>query len=133
MLLNEKVENKEVVNPHVDYPNITIDLLLRTVRLDKSKGNDLLEDKVLLAMDTINGELPIDFEINTETQKRKYIRAVCYEASALICEENLDFDTASAGQDRGERQLDKLQSLRRTVQHTIADLLGKTRNRVKLV
>lgn len=45
-------------------------------------------------MDTINGD--IDFmQIESDEQIRKYKRAVSYEAAALICEDNLDFDTTT--------------------------------------
>ena len=132
MLLNEPVSEFIVQNPDADRPAVSIKDLLRTVRLDKSKGEDLLAEKVLLAMDCINDQVLL-LKIESDMQIRKYRRAVCYEAAALICEDNLDFDTAAAGQTRGENQQAKAQSLRRIVNHTIADLAGKKRNRVKLV
>lgn len=132
MLLNEPVSEFIVQNPEADRPNVSIKDLLGTVRLDKSKGQDLLAEKITLAMDIINDQILL-LRIETEAQIRKYKRAVCYEAAALICEDNLDFDTAAAGQTRGENQQAKAQSLRRIVNHTIADLTGKKRNRVKLV
>ena len=56
-----------------------------------------------------------------------------YEAAALICEDNLDFDTTTTGQVRGENQREKADALRRIVQHTIADLTNRSRNRVRLI
>ncbi|RKG32416.1 head completion/stabilization protein [Acinetobacter tianfuensis] len=132
MLLNEPVSEQVVQNPEADRPNVSIKDLLGTVRLDKSKGQDLLTEKITLAMDTINDQVLL-LRIQTEAQIRKYKRAVCYEAAALICEDNLDFDTTTTGQSRGENQQAKMQSLRRVVNHTIADLTNKKRNRVKLV
>ena len=132
MLLNEPVSEQVVQNPEADRPNVSIKDLLGTVRLDKSKGQDLLAEKITLAMDTINDQVLL-LRIQTEAQIRKYKRAVCYEAAALICEDNLDFDTTTTGQSRGENQQAKMQSLRRVVNHTIADLTNKKRNRVKLV
>ena len=132
MLLNASVPNSEVQNPDPERPNISIKDLLGTVRLDQSKGENLLTEKILLAMDTINDQVLL-LKIETETQIRKYKRAVCYEAAALIGEENLDFDTTTNGQSRGENQQAKSQSLRRIVNHTIADLTNRKRNRVKLV
>ena len=132
MLLNEPVSEQVVQNPEADRPNVSIKDLLGTVRLDKSKGQDLLTEKITLAMDTINDQVLL-LKIQTEAQIRKYKRAVCYEAAALICEDNLDFDTTTTGQSRGENQQAKMQSLRRVVNHTIADLTNKKRNRVKLV
>jgi Phage head completion protein (GPL) len=132
MLLNAPVTNSEVPNPDPERPNVSITDLLGTVRLDQSKGEPLLTEKILLAMDNINDQVLL-LKIETETQIRKYKRAVCYEAAALIGEENLDFDTTTNGQSRGENQQAKAQSLRRIVNHTIADLTNRKRNRVKLV
>ena len=132
MLLNAPVTNSEVPNPDPERPNVSITDLLGTVRLDQSKGESLLIEKILLAMDIINDQILL-LKIETETQIRKYKRAVCYEAAALIGEENLDFDTTTHGQSRGENQQAKAQSLRRIVNHTIADLTNRKRNRVKLV
>ncbi|TCB71428.1 hypothetical protein E0H89_15530 [Acinetobacter sp. ANC 3781] len=132
MLLNAPVTNSEVPNPDPERPNVSITDLLGTVRLDQSKGEPLLTEKILLAMDIINDQVLL-LKIETETQIRKYKRAVCYEAAALISEENLDFDTTTNGQSRGENQQEKAQSLRRIVNHTIADLTNRKRNRVKLV
>ena len=132
MLLNAPVTDSEVQNPEPDYPNVSINDLLAMVRLDQSKGEVLLTEKILLAMDNINDQVLL-LKIDTETQIRKYKRAVCYEAAALICEDNLDFDTTTNGQSRGENQQAKMQSLRRIVNHTIADLTNRKRNRVKLI
>ena len=132
MLLNESVSEQVVQNPEADRPNVSITDLLGTVRLDKSKGQDLLAEKITLAMDMINDQVLL-LKIETEAQIRNYKRAVCYEAAALICEDNLDFDTTTTGQSRGENQQAKMQSLRRVVNHTIADLTNQKRNRIKLV
>jgi hypothetical protein len=45
MLLNESVSEQVVQNPEADRPNVSITDLLGTVRLDKSKGQDLLAEK----------------------------------------------------------------------------------------
>ena len=115
-----------------DYPAIGTRELLSTVRLDASKGEQLLVEKILLAMDIINGQV-IFLTPLTTNQERLYKRAVCYEAAALIGEENLDFDTTTAGQIRGENGISKSDALRRIVNHTIADLTNRPRNRVRLV
>lgn len=132
MLLNAPLPDRVVQNPEPERPNISIKDLLGTVRLDQSKGEDLLAEKILTAMDDINTQVML-LRIETDTQIRKYKRAVCYEAAALICEDNLDFDTTTNGQSRGENQQAKMQSLRRIVNHMIADLTYRRRNRVKLV
>ena len=132
MLLNAPVPDNEVENPDAMRPNISISDLLAQVRLDQSKGEVLLTEKIMLAMDNINDQTLL-INIETETQIRYYKRAVCYEAAALICEDNLDFDTTTNGQSRGENQQAKMQSLRRVVNHMIADLTNRRRNRIKLV
>lgn len=132
MLINAPVLDAEVQNPIAEYPNISIKDLIGQVRLDQSKGELLLTEKILLAMDTINGDIKL-MSITSEDQIRKYKRAVSYEAAAMICEDNLDFDTTTTGQGRGENQKDKADALRRIVQHTIADLTNRPRNRVRLV
>lgn len=132
MLLNAPVTDAEVQNPIAEYPNISITDLLAQVRLDQSKGELRLTEKILLAMDTINGDIDL-MAIVSDEQIRKYKRAVSYEAAALICEDNLDFDTTTTGQARGENQKEKVDALRRIVQHTIADLTNRPRNRVRLV
>lgn len=135
MLINSELNNVIVNNPIAGYPSIGLFELINTVRLDKSKGENLLEEKIKQAMDTINNQL-VDFPLILpllDAQVRSYKRAVCHEAAALIAEDNLDFDTSSTGQVRGENDLAKLQSLRRVVNYAIADLTGRTRNRVKLV
>lgn len=132
MLLNAPATDAEVQNPIAEYPNISIKDLLGQVRLDQSKGELLLSEKILLAMDTINRDIDFMAMVSDE-QIRKYKRAVSYEAAALICEDNLDFDTTTTGQARGENQKLKVDALRRIVQHTIADLTNRPRNRVRLV
>lgn len=132
MLLNVPLSNTNVPNPKLDYPSVGTRELLGTVRVDASKGEDTLTEKILLAMDTINGQVKFLGPLTTD-QERLYKRAVCYEAAALLGEDNLDFDTTTAGQVRGENGLNKTQSLRRIVQHTIADLTSRPRNRIRLV
>ena len=135
MLINSELNNMIVDNPMVGYPSVGLFELINTVRLDKSKGENLLEEKIKQAMDSINHQL-IDFPLPvplSDAQTRSYKRAVCHEAAALIAEDNLDFDTSSTGQVRGENGLAKLQSLRRVVNYAIADLTSRTRNRVRLI
>lgn len=135
MLLNAPVTDSEVQNPDIERPNISIIDLLAQVRLDQSKGETFLTEKIILAMDNINDQTLL-IRIETETQIRYYKRAVCYEAAALVCEDNLDFDTTTTGQNRGENQQVKTQALRRTVNYSIGKLISKgkpRRNRVTLI
>lgn len=131
MLINSPLNSHIVVNPRNGYPSMDIQELLGTVRLDKSKGDQLLASKVQQAMTTVNRE--INLITLTPDQIEIYKRAVGHEASALIAEDNLDFDTSTTGQIRGENGLAKVTSLRREVTYCIADILGKKRNRVKLL
>lgn len=133
MLVNVPLSpNTRVDNPIVGYPAITTLELVATVRVDKSFGEELLAEKIREAMDTINKQV-IFTNLPTIDQIRFYKRAVCYEAAALIGEDNLDYDTASGGQIRGENGLTKSDVLRRKVQYAIADLTGRPRHRVKLI
>ena len=54
MLLNAPLPDRLVQNPEPERPNVSIKDLLGTVRLDQSKGEDLLAEKILTAMDDIN-------------------------------------------------------------------------------
>ncbi|WLF84480.1 head completion/stabilization protein [Moraxella sp. ZY210820] len=136
MLINQQPIDKVIENPRLGYPSLSVKELLNTVRLDESKGEALLSEKILLAMIEINGQLLdknfIQNPLNDE-QTVLYKTAVCYECSALIAEDNLDFDTTSTGQIRGENGLSKIGSLRRIVSNRIADLTGRKRNRVRLI
>ncbi|WAU72943.1 MULTISPECIES: head completion/stabilization protein [unclassified Acinetobacter] len=136
MLLNNSLSETVVQNPREGYPSISVTELLSEVRLDASKGNELLASNIEAAMDTVNNQLigkhylvaPL-----TVDQTRFYKRAVCNEAAAVIAEDNKDFDTSSTGQIRGENGLDKVTSLRRNVNYAIADLTNRKRNRVRLL
>lgn len=135
MLLNSPVADSEIQNPDADRPNVSIKDLLGQVRLDQSKGEDFITEKIILAMDNINDQTML-LKIETDRQIRYYKRAVCYEAAALICEDNLDFDTTTTGQVRGENQQVKTQALRRTVNYCVGTLVNhgrSKRNRVKLI
>ncbi|MFV5516730.1 head completion/stabilization protein [Acinetobacter gerneri] len=132
MLLNAPVPKVEILNPDESRPSIHLNELLAQVRLDESKGETFLTEKIILAMDNINDQT-LCLEIQNSWQIRYYKRAVCYEAAALICEDNLDFDTTTAGQIRGENQQVKTQALRRVVNHCIGMLNKRQRNRIKLV
>ena len=135
MLVNVPVSDSEIQNPEPDRPNVSINDLLAQVRLDQSKGEAFISEKIILAMDNINDQTLLIL-IDTDRKIRYYKRAVCYEAAALIAEDNLDFDTTSAGQIRGENQQVKTQALRRTVNYCIGSLVNEgkgKRTRVSLI
>ena len=62
-----------------------------------------------------------------------YQDAVLYEAAALMSDDHMDFDTIGQGITRGNNEQTKSDALRRIVNHAIADLTGKSRNRVRLL
>ena len=62
-----------------------------------------------------------------------YQDAVLYEAAALMDNNYMDFDTIGQGITRGNNEQTKSDALRRIVNHAIADLTGKSRNRVRLL
>lgn len=65
--------------------------------------------------------------------QRTYKRAVLNEAAALMADNYMDFDTIGQGITRGNNENTKSDALRRIVNHAIADLTGKSRNRVRLL
>lgn len=132
MLLNESVQKSVILNPDSSRPSVSITELLGQVRLDKSKGEAFLSEKIVLAMDNVNDQT-LCILLREDWQIRFYTRAVCYEAAALICEDNLDFDTTTTGQTRAENQQVKTQALRRTVNYCIGKLTNRGRNRVRLI
>ena len=67
------------------------------------------------------------------TWQRTYKRAVLNEAAALMADNHMDFDTIGQGITRGNNEQTKSDALRRIVNHAIADLTGKSRNRVRLL
>jgi len=135
----------DVDNPIEGLPGINTQQLTLYVRIDQSLGSDRLQGLIADAFDAVNRQLneflaktidatpPVAL---TDRQIRIYTRAVLHEASAKISEQYVDFDTASTGRTRDEKQVDivnKPQRMRREVQHCIAALRGITANRVKLL
>lgn len=141
MLINSPLNNETFSNPDPAYPSLDLLELFAVVRINKATGAEVIASKVIEAMDTINRQLR-DYQFNNASvinlpldadRSRFYKRAVAYEAAALIGEDNLDYDTSSNGQIREESGLAKAQSLRRRVEHAIADMISKPRNRVRLI
>lgn len=135
MLFNTPLDNQTFPNPQPGYPSLDLLEMLTVVRINKATGRELVHAKVIEAMDNINrqlGQASLSLPLDAD-QQRFYKRAVAYEAAALIGEDALDFDTSSEGQIRGENGLSKTQSLRQRVDHAVADILGKPRNRIRLI
>lgn len=135
MLINSPVTESTISNPVADWPSISTSDLTQVARIDKSLGQPYLQAKIEHAYDLINGQLALRLILPPEDDfaRRTYIRAVIHEAAALISEEHLDFDSSGDGLIRGEAMRAKGQMLRRIVNHCIADLTSRPRNRVRLV
>lgn len=149
MLINQQVEAQDVPNPYSFLPSINTQDLIDTMRVDKTMGTPRIAEYIMTAYDNINRQLcckylrpgfwinpPAQFGracLNISHWQRTYQRAVRYEASALMADDYLDFDTTGSGLARGENTLQKSDRLRRIVNHCIADLTDKPRNRVRLV
>lgn len=145
MLVTSQVENKQIANVIDGLPSLNLIELSKVMRIDSSLGEIRLETFIIDAMDTINGELESFIESTvlhlppielTPKQTRTYKRALMHEACALMTDQYVDFDTASSSRMREEKQheiVDKSQRMRRIVNHCIADLTGRPRNRIKLV
>ncbi len=133
MLINAPIQTEVVANTQSGLPSIELGKLSEVTRIDKSMGESYLVEKIRHAMDVINQQvMDVPLPLN-EAKERFYVRAVLYEAGALISEENTDYDTTATGQDRSDMTSSKAQRLRRLVNHAIADLTARRRNRVKLI
>lgn len=146
MLINEQVQAQNIPNHYAHLPSVSTEDMVQLMRIDKTLGYERIAGYVNDAYDTINGELPAGLfslltlerhlaikNINLDTFRRTYKRAVMNEAAALVADNYVDYDTTSQGAIRGEASLSKSDRLRRIVSHCIADITGRRRNRVKLL
>lgn len=135
MLVNSPVTATSIANPVAGWPSLSTADLTSVSRIDKSLGNDYLQAKLQHAYDVINRQLAALMLQPPETDfvRRSYKRAVVHEAAALISEDHLDYDSTGDGLIRGDAMRAKAQSLRRIVNHCIADLTNRPRNRVRLI
>ncbi len=145
MLVTAPIDPIDCPNPITGLPGVSTGDLTLNMRVDQSIGSDRLQSLIANAYDEVNAEL-VDFINSTvmattpialnDLQKRLYIRAVLHEASAMFSEQYVDYDTASNGRTRDEKQVsivDKPQRMRRVVNHCIAALRNIPRNRVRLI
>lgn len=145
MQITSPIEPVDVENPIAGLPNLNTKQLTLYMRVDQSIGLDRLEMLITDSFDEVNRQLetfiaktveaspPVEL---TKKQNRTYIRAVLYETSARLSELYVDYDTASSGRTRDEKQVDivnKPQRMRREVQHCIAILRNISANRVRLL
>lgn len=135
MLVHAPVTATSVPNPVADWPSLSTADLTLVSRVDSTLGAAYLVAKIEHAYDIINRQVaallllpPAD-----DFVRRTYTRAVVHEAAALISEDHLDYDSSGDGIIRGEAMRAKAQSLRRIVNHCIADLTHRPRNRVRLI
>jgi len=146
MLINQQVQSKNVLNPCAHLPSISTDDMVELMRIDKTIGVERIAGYIVNAYDTVNGDLPATLfslltlerhlstkRIDRDTFERAYKRAVMHEAAALAADNYVDYDTTSQGAISGDVQLTKSDRLRRVVSHSIADMTGRRRNRVKLL
>ena len=146
VLINQQVQAKNVPNHYAHLPSVSTEDMVQLMRIDKTLGVDRIAGYIDNAYDTVNGDLPATFfslltleqhlstkRIDRDTFDRAYKRAVMHEAAALAADNYVDYDTTSQGAISGDVQLTKSDRLRRVVSHSIADMTGCRRNRVKLL
>ena len=146
VLINQQVQAKNVPNHYAHLPSVSTEDMVQLMRIDKTLGVDRIAGYIDNAYDTVNGDLPATFfslltleqhlstkRIDRDTFDRAYKRAVMHEAAALAADNYVDYDTTSQGAISGDVQLTKSDRLRRVVSHSIADMTGRRRNRVKLL
>lgn len=139
MLINQQTTPVTVQNPLPFFPNLTTTDLVDLMRVDKTLGNDRLANAIANAYVVVNGQIClVDLRYRFGTPERipniwlhLYKQAILHEATAQLCELHADFDTIGQGLVRGD--VAKADSLRRLVQHFIADMNGSSRNRVRLL
>lgn len=155
MLINEQTTTLAVPNFDERLPSVSTTDLINLMRVDKTLGNERLANAISHAYQVINGELdrlypswffgglfnhhltnffqPKTPSIDVKSTHFVYLyrQAVLHEATALLCELHADFDTIGQGLARAD--IAKQDSLRRQVQHFIADMTGKPRNRITLL
>lgn len=131
MLINEQTTTLIVTNPIASLPSISTTDLINLMRVDKTLGNERLANAIANAYVVVNSQVfPLKANLCDDWQNL-YKQAVLHEATALLCELHADFDTIGQGLARND--VAKQDSLRRLVQHFIADMTGKPRNRITLL
>lgn len=136
MLINEQTTPVTVQNPRTFFPSLTTTDLVDLMRVDKTLGNTRLANAIANAYVVVNREISLVFlrsrfgtPENIPTEWRDvYKQAILHEATALLCDSHDGFDTIGEGLVRGD--VAKVNSLRRLVQHFIADMHDKPRNRI---
>lgn len=128
------------------FPNLQLNLIRESVRLDGSVSNARLKDAAIAAILEINDQLralkfkaatlnelatsTIDGKPNTELL---YLRAVHSAIAADINEKYRSYDSTSDGQKRAEQLAPTIDDHRRNLRWAIRDLLGTSRCTVELI
>lgn len=132
MLINEQTQTLIVPNFDKDLPSISTTDLILLMRIDKTLGKERIASAINNAYLIINRQLTSQAKtLKTAESEHLYTQAVMHEAAALLIDNHADFDTLGQGISRSEN--DKSNALRRLAQHFIADLVGISRNRIKLL
>lgn len=128
------------------FPNLQLNLIQESVRLDGSISNPRLKDAAIAAMLEINEQLrslkfkasalselatsTIDGKPNTELL---YLRAIHSAIAADINEKYRSYDSTGDGQKRAEELSPTIDEHRRNLRWAIRDLLGTSRCTVELI
>lgn len=154
MLINEQTTPIAVPNFDERLPSVSTTDLINLMRVDKTLGNERLAGAISNAYNVINGELDRllphlffggvvhtnaccppravpQIDINSAHFVHLYRQAVLHETTAQLNDLHSDFDTIGNGLTRTD--VTKSDSLRRQVQHLLADMTGRPRNRVRLL
>lgn len=130
------------------FPDLSIQHLRATVRLDGTITEPRLRDAVRYAIASVNIQLrPYRARFTTasfvETSTDQidgesrllmlYRRAVYCATKAELMERFRDITTTQVGSDRAERWKDDLDEMRRDVNWCICDILGKSHTAVELI
>ncbi len=143
MLINQQIQSENVDNPLDFLPSVTIDDMVDIMRVDKTIGTPRIAEYIINAYDTLNPSLPsnmksADYLLSLDDKKREfwertYKRAIMHEATAQFVDNHPDYDTTGTGIIRGDNEQSKSDKLRRIYNHCVADLTGRTRNRIRLL
>lgn len=139
MLINQQTTPITVQNPLSFFPSLTTTDLVNLMRVDKTLGNTRLANAIANAYVVVNKEINFltlrSLFGRPENVPKEWLdvykQAILHEATALLCDSHDGFDTIGQGLVRGD--VAKVNSLRRLVQHFIADMHAKPRNRIMLL
>lgn len=133
------------------WPDIELDTLRKTMRLDGTVTNERLEHAVINAALQVNSDLklwkmtskslgheslvqvPAEHINGQSIYLQLYLRAVYCLAKANLIERYSDFDSTAKGLKAGEELTDSITDLRRDARFAIRDILGESHVTVELI